>query len=90
MKRLIQLVILLGIAAALALWWSPELRREAEIQAGRAGLYSKSVTLYKWRDEQGVWQYTQYPPTGGVPYEAMEARTDINALRQSDEPETED
>jgi hypothetical protein len=90
MKSLLQLLLLLCILAALALWWSPDLRQEADIQARGSGLYSKPVSLYKWRDEQGVWQYTQYPPTGGVPYEEIRARTDINALTQANEPETDD
>ena len=90
MKKLFQLILLLCVAAALALWWKPELRQEAEFQFRRSGLQSDSVTLYKWRDEEGVWQYAQHPPTGGVPYEEIETRTDINVLRRSSEPDTED
>ncbi len=90
MNKLFQLVLLLGVAIALALWWKPELWQDAEILYRRSGLQSNSVTLYKWRDEEGVWQYAQYPPTGGVPYEEIETRTDINVLGQSGKPDTED
>ena len=90
MKKIFQLLLIVGIAAALALWWNPDLRQEAEIQLRRTGLYGKPAGLYKWRDEQGVWQFTQYPPTGGTPYEEYEPRTDINVLKQPNEPETDD
>jgi hypothetical protein len=90
MNKLFQLVLLLCVAAALALWWRPDLLQQAEMQARRTGLLSNTVTLYRWRDEEGVWQYAQYPPTGGVPYEEIETRTDINVLRQSDKSETDE
>ena len=90
MKNLFQLILLLCVAAGLALWWKPVLWLEAELLFRRSGLQSTSITLYRWRDEEGVWQYAQHPPTGGVSYEEIETRTDINVLRQSGKPDTED
>jgi hypothetical protein len=36
--------------------------------------------MYKWQNNQGVWQYTQKPPPEGVPFEEIEARSDVNVL----------
>ncbi len=90
MKKFFQLVLLLGVAAALVLWWRPDLRQQAADQLTRTGLYPKPTGLYKWRDEEGVWQFTQYPPSGGIPYEEYETRSVINVLRPENEAETDD
>ncbi|UCE76765.1 MAG: DUF4124 domain-containing protein [Gammaproteobacteria bacterium] len=80
MKPFLLRLLMLGIVVALVLWWSPELRNDADKLLRDTGLRSTSVTLYKWRDKQGVWQYTQDPPPAGVPYEEVEARSDVNVL----------
>ena len=80
MKDYLLFLLMFFIVAALVLWWSPELRKEANDLLRDTGLKSTSVTLYKWQDEQGVWQYTQDPPPDGVPYEKVEARSDVNVL----------
>ena len=80
MKNYLLFLIMFFIVAALVLWWSPELRKEANDLLRDTGLKSTSVTLYKWQDKQGVWQYTQDPPPDGVPYEKVEARSDVNVL----------
>jgi len=80
MKNFLLFMLMIGIVAALVLWWSPELRKEAESLLRDTGLKSTSVTLYKWQDKQGVWQYTQDLPPEGVPYKEVEARSDINVL----------
>ena len=80
MKDYLLFLLIFFIVAALVLWWSPELRKEANDLLRDTGLKSTSVTLYKWQDKQGVWQYTQDPPPDGVPYEKVEARSDVNVL----------
>ena len=80
MKNMLALILMVGIVAALVLWWSPELRHQADTLLKDTGLKSSSVTLYKWQDRRGVWQYTQAPPPQGVPYEEVEARSDVNVL----------
>jgi hypothetical protein len=80
MKTFLLFLLMFGIVAALVLWWSPELRKDVDNLLRDTGLKSTSVTLYKWRDKQGVWQYTQKPPPAGVPYEEVEARSDVNVL----------
>lgn len=73
-------LLMIGIVVALVLWWSPDLRKQAAGLLRDTGLKSASVTLYKWQDSQGVWQYTQDPPPEGVAYEKIEARSDVNVL----------
>jgi hypothetical protein len=80
MKHLLLRVFMLCVVAALVLWWSPELRKQADDLLRDAGLKSTSATLYKWQDKQGVWQYTQARPPEGVPYEEVKARSDVNVL----------
>ncbi len=80
MKDYLLFLLMFFIVAALVLWWSPELRKEANDLLRDTGLKSTSVTLYKWQDKQGVWQYTQDLPPDGVPYEKVEARSDVNVL----------
>ena len=80
MKTFLSRLLMLGIVLALVLWWSPELCKDADDLLRDAGLRSTSATLYKWRDKQGIWQYTQNAPPAGVPYEQVEARSDVNVL----------
>ena len=80
MKNLLLTLLFLAGVAALVLWMSPELRRDATSLLKHAGLGSSSATLYKWRNGQGVWQYTQSPPPQGVPYQEVEVRSDTNVL----------
>jgi len=80
MKNFLILLLMLCIVAALVLWWSPDLRKDANDLLRETGLKSTSATLYKWRDKQGIWQYTQEMPPDGIPYEEFEARSDVNVL----------
>jgi len=80
LKNALLFAALLCTIAALVLWWSPELRRDAGKILRNSGIKTNSVTLYKWQDKNGVWQYTQALPPQGVPYEEVEARSDVNVL----------
>jgi hypothetical protein len=80
MNRFLKFLIMFSIVAALVLWWSPDLRRQAAGLLRDAGLTSTPVTLYKWRDKQGTLQYTQDPPPEGISYEEIDARSDVNVL----------
>jgi hypothetical protein len=37
------------------------------------------VTVYRWRDQHGVWQYGSTPPPDGSPYESRTVETTANA-----------
>jgi hypothetical protein len=90
MKNALLFVLMLCIVTALVLWWSPELRRQADGLLRDTGLKSTSATLYKWRDKQGGWHYTQDPPPEGTSYEKVEARSDVNVLPRLDQLKTDD
>lgn len=85
MKNFLLLLVMIIFVAALILWWSPELRKEAAGLLRDTGLMSQSVTLYKWRDKQGVLHYTQNRPPAGIPFEEVEARSDLNLLPLPDQ-----
>jgi hypothetical protein len=79
MKKLILLLLVLGIAAAVYLVQHPkvwnEMRRDLPLIGG------EDVTrAYKWRDAQGRWQVTGDPPGAGVDFEVLEFAEDVNVL----------
>ena len=49
---------------------------------------TKSDTVYKWRDENGVWQYTSTPPAGGEA-EKMVINRDQNIIAAVKSPQAE-
>jgi hypothetical protein len=90
MKSFLMFLLMLAFVGALVLWWSPELRNEANNLLRNTGQKSASVTLYKWRDKQGIWQYTQELPPEGIPYQEVEARSDVNVLPLPDQLKADD
>lgn len=86
MKKFILILLLLAIAAAVFFYLNPELRREAKELLQSSGLQQPvSTTVYKWRDADGLLHYTQDPPSEGIPFESVEARTDVNVMPLPDE-----
>ena len=85
MKKLILILLLLTIAAAAFLYLNPELRQEVRGLVQSSGLTDASTTFYKWRDADGVLQYTQTPPPEGIAFEQVEARSDVNVMPLPDE-----
>lgn len=41
----------------------------------------KDVTVYKWKDANGVWQYGSMPPAGQANVESMDLRRDTNVMK---------
>ena len=81
MKTLLLILVSLLIAAAAALYLNPELRHEAESLLQSSGIKNNpSTTFYKWRNADGILQYTQTPPAEGIAFEPVEARSDVNIL----------
>lgn len=86
MKKILLIALLLAGVAAIALWMSPELRRQTSNLLRDADLHKASTeTVYKWRDRHGVWQYTQSLPPAGVQYQEMEVHPDTNLLPLPDQ-----
>jgi hypothetical protein len=80
MKNLLLTLLFVTAVAALVLWMSPELRREARGLLGNSGFGPATTTAYQWQDRQGVLHYTQEPPPEGVPYRVVEVRSDTNVV----------
>lgn len=54
------------------------------------GVEDKSVTFYKWQDENGVWQYTQFKPANSIEYDKVETQSDVNILPSIKQQRTEE
>ena len=80
MKNLLLALLFATAVAALVLWMSPELRRDAGGVLRGFGVGTTTTTAYQWRDRTGVLHYTQTPPPHGVPYRVVEVRSDTNVL----------
>jgi hypothetical protein len=78
--RLPWLLLILALAAAIYLYFSPETGRQLREQLPRPDFTHKTDHLYKWRNEQGEWQITDTPPADGVEYEQLNYRDDVNVL----------
>ena len=89
MKKFLLIVIALLIAAGVLIYSDPQLKQDSSNMLqrllGAAGVDTKSTSVYKWKDANGVLQYTQQPPPEGTAYEEVEARTDVNVLPLPDE-----
>lgn len=83
--------VLIGIAVALAIGggyaWHQGRQGEAPAQdrdpratrAVPAAPDGPAPTLYKWQDDQGVWNYTDKPPADR-PYEAISGTPNVNSV----------
>lgn len=81
---LMLIVVLLG-GAAVYLWYFD--RERASLWLEKAPLVpgASVTTAYKWRDANGSWQITDQPPAGGIPYETIRVRSDVNILPAPEE-----
>jgi len=81
MKSFMTLVFLIIIASVAAYFFNADVRKFVDNQLiYDAGLKSHVTYGYKWQDENGAWQLTQHPPSGGIPYEKVEVRDDWNVM----------
>ncbi len=83
--------VVIGVIAALAIgggyaWYNaqPEARTPAETAAATASAAPSAHTgpapaLYKWRDDSGVWNYTDTAPTDR-PYETITGTPNVNSV----------
>jgi len=89
MKNLFLILLSLAIATTAFLYLNPELRHEVEGLLQSSGIKDASTTVYKWRNTDGVLQYTQTPPPEGVAFEQVEARSDVNVMPLPEKLKTE-
>ena len=76
--KILVLVILL-LAAGGYIYLHPEVMRPL-LQGTVLEPPPAETTLYKWRDTNGQWQVSDDPPGGGVKYEILHYRSDVNVL----------
>ncbi len=87
MKVLLLIVLILAAAAAY-IYLNPEDIRpwmqgtpvEKILQGTPLEQAPAETTLYKWRDAAGQWQVSDKPPEGGVKYEVLRYRSDVNVV----------
>ena len=79
--KILVLVILL-LAAGGYIYLHPEVMRPL-LQGTALEPPPAETTLYKWRDANGQWQVSDTPPAGGVKYEVLKYRGDVNVIPSS-------
>ncbi|MGH8120312.1 MAG: DUF4124 domain-containing protein [Gammaproteobacteria bacterium] len=87
MKVLVSVVLILAAAAAY-IYLNPEEIRpwlqgtpvEQMLPGTPLEQSPAETTLYKWRDATGQWQVSDKPPEGGVKYEVLRYRSDVNVI----------
>lgn len=50
----------------------------------------EKVKIYKWKDENGVWQFGNAPPPGQAGVESMTLQPNVNVMKPVDLPQTEE
>jgi len=80
MARRVLAAALLLAAAVAAAWWALERPRDLGEAAARAGLAPGRSVVYRWRGPDGTVHVSDRPPPGGIPYERLEYRHDVNVL----------
>ncbi len=85
MKTLFWLLLACALVAGLYLYFNPHKTEElrslsTELAAPLSKSSPKSTQLYRWQNARGEWQFTDFPPPKGTPYEMREYRSDENVL----------
>jgi hypothetical protein len=78
--RLVWFLLLVALAAALYLYFSPETGSYLRQQLPQPDFTHKTDHLYKWRNEKGEWQITDTAPPDGIEYQRLDYRDDVNVL----------
>ena len=78
--RLLWLLLIVVLAAALYLYFNPETGRSLRQQLPESSFTHKTDRLYKWRNQKGEWQITDTAPPDGVDYQRLDYRDDVNVL----------
>ena len=80
--KILVLVILIIAAAGGYLYLHPEIWRPL-LQGTPLAPPPVETKLYKWLDANGQWQVSDTPPAGGVKYEVLQYRSDVNVIPSS-------
>ncbi len=85
MKKVVVVIVVLVVIAGVYVYQTPALRSYFSDLPAAVGVPKKSTSVYKWKNPEGVWQYTQEPPPEGVEYEVIEVTHDTNVLPLPDQ-----
>jgi hypothetical protein len=80
--RHILIGILFAVAIGAGVAWKqhqPEASRRTDTQPIPAPSATAAPALYKWRDDQGVWNYTDQPPADR-PFERITGTPNVNSV----------
>lgn len=86
MKIFIVIIVLLAAAAAYVYLHPEDVRNMLQgtpmepLVRGTPLAPPEETTLYKWRDANGQWQVSDKPPAGGIKYETLHYRSDVNVM----------
>lgn len=79
------LIVLLVLAAAgvTAFWYYQPQQRPDWVTESLPIAPKSSVALYRWKQADGQWVVSDKKPSGGVDYELVEVRNDVNVMPAS-------
>lgn len=81
MGKFFAILIAILIAAAAYIYLNPEVQEKLpDIIRDKITTTPSNTTAYKWKNAEGVWQYTHEPPPEGTQYEKIEVTDDTNVL----------
>jgi uncharacterized membrane protein YgcG len=46
----------------------------------------QAIQIYQWKDVKGTWQFTEYPPLAGVPYQLKELPDNVTVYKSEEKP----
>lgn len=78
--RLLWLLLALLLAGGIYLYLNPDAWKQLRNLPVHTGIGKQTAQLYKWRNQAGEWQVTDYPPPQGIEFETLEYRSDVNVL----------
>jgi len=72
-------------------WFSPSPAPKANLKLNRDVVYApvttdRKVKVFKWKDENGVWQFGNAPPVGLAGVETMTLQPDMNIMKSFEVP----
>lgn len=87
MKKLI-LLLSLAIVLAFILPWGNPLLTWKQLKQYKSAIPlpatvhddQREVTVYRWRDTEGNWHFSNEPPAEGIDYQVLEVNPDTNLI----------
>ena len=74
------LIVLLILALAGIALFAPDRATPLLSKLGSLNGPAEETRIYKWRDNNGDWQYSNTPPPAGIDYQVQNYRSDANIV----------